>query len=57
LQSRAFADTNLAWVDLGGAEGVVVGTHLDGKRCEACGCEVDCGMSKSSFNCRGCAWN
>ena len=57
MQSRAFADTNLAWVDLGGAEGVVVGTHLDGKRCEACGCEVDCGMSKSSFNCRGCAWN
>ena len=57
MRSRAFADTNLAWVDLGGTEGIVVGTHLDGKRCEAFGCEVDCQMNKSSFNCRGCAWN
>lgn len=57
MRSRAIADTNLAWVDLGGAEGIVVGTHLDDLRHEACGYEVDRGMSKLSFNCRGCAWN
>ena len=57
MRSRAIADTNLAWVDLGGAEGIVVGTHLDGLRHEACGYEVDRGMSKLSFNCRGCVWN
>jgi hypothetical protein len=32
-------EANLARVDLRGAEGIVVGTHLDGERCETWVCK------------------
>jgi hypothetical protein len=47
--------TNLAWVDLCGTKGVVVGTHLDGTRCEALGCESEGDLIKSVLNAVGCA--
>ena len=55
LRFIGFMRTNLAWVDLCGTEGVVVGTHLDGARCDALGCESEGGLIKLLVNVVDCA--